>query len=265
MESLEQAIYNLELQALLSEEYDSKNAILSVHAGAGGTDAQDWAEMLLRMYLRWSERKGFKTEIADISAGEEVGIKSCTVIVSGENAYGYLKTERGIHRLVRLSPFDANHRRHTSFALIEVIPEIEEDIKIDINPDDLKIETFRASGAGGQHVNKTDSAVRITHLSTGIIVQCQNERSQHSNRLTAMKILKAKLFEREREEQEKRLASLKGEHRDIAWGNQIRSYVLHPYTVVKDHRTNFEIGNIQAVLDGEIDPFIRSFLESKVA
>lgn len=265
MESLEQAIYNLELQALLSEEYDSKNAILSVHAGAGGTDAQDWAEMLLRMYLRWAERKGFKTEIADISAGEEAGIKSSTVIVSGDNAYGYLKTERGIHRLVRLSPFDANHRRHTSFALIEVIPEIEEDIKIDINPDDLKLETFRASGAGGQHVNKTDSAVRITHLSTGIIVQCQNERSQHSNRLTAMKILKAKLFEREREEQEKRLASLKGEHRDIAWGNQIRSYVLHPYTMVKDHRTNLEIGNIQAVLDGEIDAFIRSYLESKVA
>lgn len=259
---LEEGISTLELSILLSGEYDRRNAILSVHAGAGGTDAQDWAEMLLRMYLRWSETHGFKTQLVDISQGEEAGIKSCTVIVGGENSYGLLKAEKGVHRIVRLSPFDAAHRRHTSFALVEVIPEIDEEIDADIRPEDLKIETFRSSGAGGQHVNKTDSAVRITHIPTGVIVCCQNERSQHSNRLTAMKILKARLFERQRQEQAEKIARIKGEHREIAWGNQIRSYVLHPYTLAKDHRTNVEIGNTAGVLDGNLDIFIRKYLEA---
>jgi len=217
------------------------------------------------MYLRWAERSDFKTKLVDVSPGEEAGVKSATVIVTGPQAYGYLKTEKGVHRLVRLSPFDAAHRRHTSFAQVEVLPEIEDDIKIEINPEDLKIDTYRSSGAGGQHVNKTDSAVRITHLPTGIIVSCQNERSQHSNRLTAMRVLKARLFEREREEQEKKISRLKGEHRDIAWGSQIRSYVIHPYSQVKDHRTGFETGNTQAVLDGEIGGFIRAYLEYQLA
>lgn len=258
---LGERISQYEIDVLLSGEYDSDNAILSVHAGAGGTDAQDWAEMVMRMYLRWAQNHGFKTETADISWGEEAGIKSATVLVNGNKAYGLLKTERGVHRLVRLSPFDAAHRRHTSFTLIEVIPDREDKIEININPDDIRIETYRASGAGGQHVNKTDSAVRITHIPTGTIVQCQNERSQHYNRTTAMKILKARLFEMERLEQEKRLVELRGEHKDIAWGNQIRSYVLHPYTLAKDHRTNVEIGNVNAVLDGDLDVFIRAFLE----
>lgn len=252
-----------ETELLLSGEYDGDNAILSVHAGAGGTDSQDWAEMLLRMYMRWGQDRGFRLEIADQSEGEEAGIKSATVMVSGPGAYGFLKAERGIHRLVRLSPFDSAHRRHTSFAQVEVIPEGDDDVDVQINPDDLRMETYRSSGAGGQHVNKTDSAVRIIHVPTGIVVQCQNERSQHSNRLTALKILRAKLFEKKRQEEEERLARLRGEHKDIAWGNQIRSYVLHPYTVVKDHRTGFEASNAQAVLDGQIDAFIISYLEAQ--
>jgi peptide chain release factor 2 len=252
-----------ELEALMGGEYDRDNAILSIHAGAGGTDSQDWVEMLMRMYLRWAQNHSVKTEVADISWGEEAGVKSTTILVNGDKTYGLLKAERGIHRLVRLSPFDAAHRRHTSFALVEVIPECNEKIDIKINPEDLKIDTFRSSGAGGQHVNKTDSAIRITHIPTGTIVQCQNERSQHYNRATAMKILKARLFELERQEQEKRLSNLRGEHKDIAWGNQIRSYVLHPYTLVKDHRTNAEMGNIQAVLDGDLDMFIQAYLEKE--
>jgi peptide chain release factor 2 len=252
-----------ELEALMGGQYDRDNAILSVHAGAGGTDSQDWAEMLMRMYLRWAQNHSLKTEVADMSWGEEAGVKSTTIMVNGDKAYGLLKAERGIHRLVRLSPFDAAHRRHTSFALIEVIPERDEKIDIKINAEDLKIDTFRSSGAGGQHVNKTDSAIRITHIPSGLIVQCQNERSQHYNRMTAMKILKARLFELERIEKEKQLTTLRGEHKDIAWGNQIRSYVLHPYTLVKDHRTNAETGNIQAVLDGDLDMFIQAYLEKE--
>ena len=261
LEALQGAVADVELASLLSGEYDDHNAILSVHAGAGGTDAQDWAEMILRMYLRWAEERGFESQVVEASAGEEAGLKSATVIIRGDRAYGYLIPERGVHRLVRLSPFDAAHRRHTSFAQVEVIPEIEEAAELEIDPDDLVIDTYRSSGAGGQHVNKTDSAVRITHTPTGLVVQCQNERSQHSNRLTAMKILKARLFERQREEQEKKLAQLRGERRDIAWGSQIRSYVLHPYTLVKDLRTGQETGSVQAVLDGRLDPFIRAYLE----
>ena len=250
-----------ETDALMSGEYDKDNAILSVHAGAGGTDSQDWAEMLMRMYLRYCQRMGFKTEVADVSNGEEAGIKSAVIMVSGSKAYGLLKSETGVHRLVRLSPFDSAHRRHTSFSQVEVIPERDERIDIKINPEDLKVETYRASGAGGQHVNKTDSAVRFIHIPTGTVVQCQNERSQHQNRAMAMKILKAKLFEIQRKEQERELAELRGEHKEISWGNQIRSYVFHPYTLVKDHRTNTEIGNVQAIMDGEIDIFVKSWLE----
>ena len=249
-----------ETESLLSGPYDKGGAILSVHSGAGGTDAQDWAEMLLRMYLRWCQKSSFKTETVDISYGEEAGIKSCTVMVNGNSAYGYLKGENGIHRLVRLSPFDSAHRRHTSFAQIEIIPQYDDEIDVEIDPKDLKIETYRSSGAGGQHVNKTDSAVRLIHIPSGIIVQCQNERSQHSNKLTAMKILKSRLFEKERIEKEKKLSELRGEHKDIGWGSQLRSYVFHPYSLVKDHLTGFETGNIQAVMNGEIDGFIKAFL-----
>lgn len=252
----------LELAVYLSGEYDRHNAIFSLHAGAGGVDSQDWTEMLMRMYLRYCERKNFKCEIVDTSFGDEAGLKSATIIISGHYAYGLLKAEKGIHRLVRLSPFDANHKRHTSFAMIDVVPEIEGDCEGKINPDDLRIETYRASGAGGQHVNKTDSAVRITHLPTGIVIQCQNERSQHSNKQTALKILHAKLAEKERELQREKMAKLRGEHKDIAWGNQIRSYVFHPYSLVKDHRTNTETGNMQAVIDGDLDLFITSFLKN---
>lgn len=258
-----EALENVETEALLSGPYDHDNAILSVHAGAGGTDAQDWAEMLVRMYMRWCQNEGFKSEIADMSYGEEAGVKSVTVMVSGNKSYGLLKGENGIHRLVRLSPFDSAHRRHTSFAQVEVIPERNDKTDVDINPKDLRIETFRSSGAGGQHVNKTDSAVRMIHIPSGIIVQCQNERSQHSNKLTALKILKARLFEKERIEQEKSLSEMKGEHKDIGWGNQLRSYVFHPYTLVKDHLTGYETGNVQAVMDGGIDSFIKAFLEKK--
>jgi peptide chain release factor 2 len=221
--------------------------------------------MLLRMYLRWCERKNFNYKLAEESPGEEAGLKSATVFVDGQHAYGFLKAERGVHRLVRQSPFDSAHRRHTSFAQVEVMPQIEEDVEIEIKDDDLRIDTYRASGAGGQHVNKTSSAIRITHIPTGIVVQCQNERSQHSNKATAMKILKAKLIERELEEKEKRMAQLRGEHMDIGWGSQIRSYVMHPYSMVKDHRTNTEVGNVQGVMDGDIDSFIRAYLEDKAS
>ncbi len=264
LETARRLLEELELQALFTDEYDSYNAVVTIHAGAGGVDAQDWAEMLLRMYTRWAERNGFKLEIVDTSFGEEAGIKSATFIVKGDFAYGLLKAERGVHRLVRISPFDAAHRRHTSFALVDVIPDIGDEVDVDIRPEDLKIDTFRASGPGGQYVNKTESAVRITHIPTGIVVECQSERSQHQNRETAMRILKARLFALEKEKREKELQAIKGERRDIAWGNQIRSYILHPYTLVKDHRTGVEVGNIQAVLDGEIDTFISSYLKSVV-
>lgn len=254
-----------EVSTLLTEQYDDHAAILSIHAGAGGTDAQDWAQMLTRMYLRWLERKGYAFEVVDESAGEEAGVKSTTIMVSGgASAFGYLKSEKGVHRLVRLSPFDSAHRRHTAFAQVDVMPDIDDDIQIEILPDDLKVDVYRSSGAGGQHVNKTESAVRLTHLPTGIVVACQNERSQHANRLTAMRILKARLFEHERQEQEKKLAAIRGEHREIAFGSQIRSYVLHPYSLVKDLRSGYETGNVQAVLDGDIDVLVKSYLEAKV-
>ncbi|HEY3247894.1 MAG TPA: peptide chain release factor 2 [bacterium] len=255
-------IQQLDLMTLLSGEHDAANAIVSIHAGAGGTDSQDWAQMLLRMYLRWAERRGFGTEVADMSSGEEAGIKSATVIVSGPHAYGYLNGERGVHRLVRLSPFDAASRRHTSFALVDVIPEVEE-IEVTMRDDELRIETYRAGGAGGQNVNKVETAVRITHIPTGIVVQCQNERSQHANKLTALRLLRARLAEVQEERQRERLAELRGEHKEAAWGNQIRSYILHPYTMVKDHRTDVETGNAQAVLDGDLDRFIDAFLRAQ--
>ncbi|MDK2794486.1 MAG: peptide chain release factor 2 [Caldanaerobacter sp.] len=262
---LKKEVENLKIRTLLSGPYDKNNAILSIHAGSGGTEAQDWAEMLLRMYTRWANDKGFEVEMLDYLEGEEAGIKSATLLIKGPFAYGYLKGEAGVHRLVRISPFDAAGRRHTSFALVEVIPELEDDIEIEIRPEDLKIDTFRASGAGGQHVNKTESAVRITHLPTGIVVSCQNERSQIQNRETAMKMLKAKLLDLMMKERKEKIEDLKGEHREAAWGNQIRSYVFQPYTLVKDHRTNYEEGNVNAVMDGEIDGFINAYLKQKSA
>ncbi|GAW93161.1 peptide chain release factor 2 [Calderihabitans maritimus] len=261
---LNRELDKLELATLLSGPYDRNNAILSLHPGAGGTESQDWAEMLLRMYSRWAEDKGYEVQILDLLPGDEAGIKSATILIKGENAYGYLKAEKGVHRLVRISPFDASGRRHTSFVSVDVIPELETEQEIEIDPAELKIDTFRASGAGGQHVNKTESAVRITHLPTGIVVQCQNERSQHANRLAAMKILQAKLFELKRREQEEEVARLRGEQHEIAWGNQIRSYVFHPYSLVKDHRTNLEVGNVEAVMDGKIDEFIAAYLRKSV-
>ncbi|MDK2820467.1 MAG: peptide chain release factor 2 [Clostridia bacterium] len=258
--NIEKSVEDQFLATLLNGPYDNNNAILSLHPGAGGTESQDWAAMLLRMYTRWAENQGYQVEILDYMEGEEAGIKSVTILIKGNNAYGYLQTEKGVHRLVRISPFDAAGRRHTSFASVDVIPEVEANEEVKINPDDLKIDTYRAQGAGGQHVNKTDSAVRITHLPTGIVVSCQSERSQHSNRLAAMKILQAKLVDLKRREQEAELAQIRGEQREIAWGSQIRSYVFHPYTLVKDHRTDVEVGNIQAVMDGGIEPFIRACL-----
>jgi peptide chain release factor 2 len=252
-----------EFKRMLGGENDRNNAIVSIHAGAGGTEAQDWSQMLMRMYLRWADRKGFKTEIIDELPGEEAGIKSVTFTVNGEYAYGYLKAESGIHRLVRISPFDAGKRRHTSFSSVFVYPEIQEDIVVDINEDDLRVDTFRSSGAGGQHVNKTDSAVRITHLPTGIVVQCQNERSQHKNRAVAMKVLKARLYELKRKEQEEKMEQLHSTKKDIAWGSQIRSYTLQPYRLAKDHRTNLEVGNVDGVLDGDLDQFIEAYLLQK--
>ena len=260
LSELEKDLAGLELTTLLGGEFDRNNAYLTIHAGAGGTEAQDWAQMLYRMYVRWAERRGYEVEVIDLLPGEEAGIKSVTMLVRGELAYGYLKGEKGVHRLVRISPFDANARRHTSFASVDVLPEMPEDVEIEIRPEDLKIDTFRSGGAGGQYVNKTESAIRITHLPTGIVVACQNERSQIQNRARAMALLRARLAEYYRQEQEKKLAELKGEYTEIAWGNQIRSYVFCPYTMVKDHRTECETGNVQAVMDGEIDPFIEAYL-----
>ncbi len=263
-DSIASSLEEKERRLLFSGEHDARNAILSIHAGAGGVDAQDWAEMLLRMYLRWAESKGFKTEILDTSYGEEAGIKSATVAVEGPYAYGYLKAEKGVHRLVRLSPFDAAHRRHTSFALVEVLPEVEEEVEVEIKPDDLKIETFRSSGPGGQHMQKNATAVRITHLPTGIVVTCQSERSQYHNRMAALRILKAKLYERKREEKARELAQIKGEHVEAEWGNQIRSYVLHPYKLVKDLRTGVEVTDPFRVLDGDLDEFIIAYLRQNI-
>jgi peptide chain release factor 2 len=257
----------MEIQLLFSDRYDESNAIVSLHPGAGGTESQDWTEMLLRMYTRWAERHGFSVETLDYLPGDEAGVKSVTLLIKGDKAYGYLKAEKGIHRLVRISPFDASGRRHTSFAAMDVLPELgdEADKEIVLDPEDLKIDTYRSGGAGGQHVNKTDSAVRITHLPTGVVVQCQNERSQISNRASAEKILRAKLLILKREEQEKEVASLRGDQQDIAWGSQIRSYVFHPYSMVKDHRTHVETGNVQAVMDGDLDPFIEAWLKACAA
>ncbi|WP_310171799.1 peptide chain release factor 2 [Neobacillus niacini] len=262
---LTERLNQFELQLLLSEEYDKHNAILELHPGAGGTESQDWGSMLLRMYTRWAEKKGFKVETLDYLPGDEAGIKSVTLAIKGHNAYGYLKAEKGVHRLVRISPFDSSGRRHTSFVSCEVMPEFNDEIQIDIRTEDLKIDTYRASGAGGQHINTTDSAVRITHLPTGVVVTCQTERSQIKNRESAMKMLKAKLYQREIEQQEKELLEIRGEQKEIGWGSQIRSYVFHPYSMVKDHRTNTESGNVQAVMDGEIDPFIDAYLRSRIS
>lgn len=257
---LEKKVRNLELRQMLSEENDTEDAIVSINAGAGGTEAQDWAEMLLRMYLRWCERKNFNIQMVDVQEGEEAGIKSVTFTVAGLYAYGLLKAESGIHRLVRISPFDASGRRHTSFAAVFVYPEVDDNIEVDVKTSDLRIDTYRASGAGGQHVNKTSSAVRITHLPTGIVVQCQNEKSQHRNRDIAMKILRSRLYEREKRMQQEKLQELHDNLEDIAWGNQIRSYVMQPYRLVKDHRTSVEKGNVDAVMDGDLDEFIEAYL-----
>ncbi|WP_153043010.1 peptide chain release factor 2 [Neobacillus mesonae] len=262
---LSNRLNDFELQLLLSDEYDKNNAILELHPGAGGTESQDWGSMLLRMYTRWAESKGFKVVTLDYLPGDEAGIKSVTLGINGHNAYGYLKAEKGVHRLVRISPFDSSGRRHTSFVSCDVMPEFNDDIEIEIRSEDLRIDTYRASGAGGQHINKTESAVRITHTPTGIVVSCQTERSQIQNREHAMKMLKAKLYQRELEEKEKALAEIRGEQKEIGWGSQIRSYVFHPYSMVKDHRTGTETGNVQAVMDGDIDQFINAYLRSRIS
>lgn len=259
--NIEKEVEKLEITTLLSGKYDNNNAILTIHPGAGGTEAQDWAEMLYRMYTRWANANGYEVKELDYLEGEEAGIKSVTFMVEGNYAYGYLKGEMGVHRLVRISPFDAGGRRHTSFASVEVLPEITDDVQIDINPDDLRIDTYRASGAGGQHINKTSSAVRITHIPTNIVVACQSERSQIQNRETAMKMLKSKLLNLKEKEQKDTIEELKGVQMDIAWGSQIRSYVFCPYTLVKDHRTGYEVGNVQAVMDGDLNEFINSYLK----
>ena len=258
--SLDQALDRYEIERMLGGENDEANAIVYINAGAGGTEAQDWAEMLLRMYLRWAERKGFETQVVDVLPGEEAGIKNVTFLVKGPYAYGYLKCENGIHRLVRISPFDANNRRHTSFASLYSYPELADNITVDIREEDLRVDTFRSSGPGGQHVNRTESAIRITHLPTGIVVQCQNERSQHKNRAIAMAILRSRIYELEKKKQEEKMNILEKEKKDIAWGSQIRSYTLHPYKLIKDHRTKTEVHNAEAVLDGEIDSFIKAYL-----
>ncbi len=263
LSGLEAAVDQLELAALLSGQYDDHNVLVAIHPGAGGTESQDWAEMLMRMYVRWAEKQGHKVEILDYLEGDEAGIKSVTLQITGDYAYGYLKGEKGVHRLVRISPFDASGRRHTSFASVDVWPAIENDVEVEIDPSDLRIDTYRSSGAGGQHVNKTESAIRITHIPTGIVVQCQTERSQHSNKDSAMKILKAKLLEKQLAEQEAKIRDIHGDYEDIAWGSQIRSYVFCPYTMVKDHRTEEETGNVDAVMDGEIDSFIEAYLRKK--
>jgi peptide chain release factor 2 len=254
----------LDFQLLLSGEYDHRDAILAIHAGAGGTESQDWAEMLLRMYIRWAERRGYGAELLDTSPGEEAGIKSAMLEISGDYGYGYLKSEHGVHRLVRLSPFDADHSRHTSFALVEVLPEVDKATEVHIGPDELKVETFRSSGPGGQHMQKTSSAVRITHIPTGLMATCQSQRSQHQNKEVALKVLQARLLDMERAKEAEERARLKGEHQSAAWGNQIRSYVLHPYKMVKDHRTGAETANTTTVLDGDLDKFIEAYLRSQI-
>jgi len=264
LNSLATEAEHLQLSLMLSGEYDANNAILTLHAGAGGTEAQDWALMLLRMYVGWAERSGEKVETLDLLDGDEAGIKSATILVSGRNAYGYLKAEKGVHRLVRISPFDSNARRHTSFAALDVMPEVDDNVEIDLRTEDIRVDTFRAGGAGGQHINKTDSAVRMTHIPTNTVVQCQNERSQIQNREQCMKLLRAKLFELERQKMASEKAEMAGDYQKIEWGSQIRSYVFNPYSMVKDHRTNFEVGNIQAVMDGDIDPFIEAWLKRGV-
>ena len=263
LERLQTDLDRLELASLLSGEYDANDAVASLHAGAGGTESQDWSEMLLRMYLRWAEREGYEVELDEVTPGEEAGLKSATFIVHGRNAYGLLSTERGVHRLVRISPFDASRRRHTSFASLDVIPMIPEDEEVELDPKDLRIETYRSSGAGGQHVNVTDSAVRITHVPTGITAACQNERSQMQNRAVAMRILKARLADRARREREQRIEDLRGQRQDIEFGSQIRSYVLHPYRLVKDHRTGVEVGDVDRVLDGDLDRLIEPALRRR--
>jgi peptide chain release factor 2 len=262
--ALERELDDLEFELTLSGPYDNRNAVVAIHAGAGGTESQDWAEMLLRMYLRWTEQRGFSSEVIDLMPGEEAGIKSATVEIAGAHAFGYLKSERGVHRLVRLSPFDSENRRHTSFALVEVLPEADSAAEVTINPDDLRVDVFRASGHGGQNVQKNSTAIRITHLPTGIVVTCQNERSQHRNREAAMRVLMARLIEKELERHAEEQAKIKGEHVSAGWSNQIRSYVLHPYKMVKDHRTGYETSNAQAVLDGDLDDAIRAYLKTTV-
>ncbi|MCJ8012742.1 peptide chain release factor 2 [Paenibacillus sp. KQZ6P-2] len=264
VKGLKKKLDDFELDLLLNQPYDKMNAILELHPGAGGTESQDWGQMLLRMYTRWAEKSGFKVEVLDYLPGDEAGIKSVTLLIKGFNAYGYLKAEKGVHRLVRISPFDSSGRRHTSFVSCDVVPEITEDTDVEIRTEDLKIDTYRASGAGGQHINTTDSAVRITHLPSGVVVTCQNERSQIKNRERAMTMLRSKLYERKIEEQQKQLDEIRGEQSDIAWGSQIRSYVFHPYSMVKDHRTSVETGNVGAVMDGDLDPFIDGFLRSQI-
>lgn len=260
---IQSAMDQLELELLLSGKYDGNNAILTLHAGAGGTEAQDWTQMLLRMYGRWAERNGFTVETVDLLPGDEAGVKSVTLMIKGHNAYGYLKSEKGVHRLVRISPFDAAARRHTSFAACDVMPEIDDDVDVQINMADVRVDTYRASGAGGQHINKTDSAVRMTHIPTGIVAQCQNERSQLQNREQCLRLLRARLFELEMEKKEKELASLEGDQQKIEWGSQIRSYVFHPYNLVKDHRTGVETSDVQGVMDGDLNPFIEGYLHAK--
>nr|WP_281388057.1 peptide chain release factor 2 [Atribacter laminatus] len=257
---LSEKVEDLDIRLLFRNQEDQSNSIITIHSGAGGTESQDWVQMLFRMYSRFCERKKFDVNVTDVLEGEEVGLKHITFLVQGQYAYGYLKSESGIHRLVRISPFDANRRRHTTFALVDVIPEVSEEIDIEINPQDLRIETFRAGGRGGQHVNTTDSAVRIVHLPSGLIVQCQNERSQHQNKAVAMRILRARLYELMKKEHDEKILEMKGEQKEIAWGNQIRSYVFQPYSMIKDHRTNYEVGNVQRVMDGEIDDFIDAYL-----
>ena len=264
LKKLSSRFEQLESQQLFTGDYDSRNAMLALHAGAGGTESQDWANMLLRMYLRWAERHDCEAEVLDVSPGEEAGIKSAIVEVKGDYVYGYLKGEHGVHRLVRLSPFDADHARHTSFVLVEVLPEAEETVDVKINPEDLRIDTFRSSGPGGQHMQKTSSAVRITHLPTGLVATCQGQRSQHQNKEAALKVLYSRLLELDRKKKEEERAKLKGERIEAAWGNQIRSYVLHPYKMVKDHRTDYEVHDAEAVLDGELDGFITNYLRSRV-
>jgi peptide chain release factor 2 len=264
LKKLSSRFEQLESQQLFTGDYDSRSAMLALHAGAGGTESQDWANILLRMYLRWAERHDYEAEVLDVSPGEEAGIKSAIVEIRGDFVYGYLKSEHGVHRLVRLSPFDADHARHTSFVLVEVLPEAEEAVDIKINPEDLRIDTFRSSGPGGQHMQKTSSAVRITHLPTGLVATCQGQRSQHQNKEAALKVLYSRLFELDRKKKEEERAKLKGERIEAGWGNQIRSYVLHPYKMVKDHRTDYEVHDAEAVLDGELDEFITSYLRSKV-